>query len=90
MAKLNKSVRQRKIEEQDDRNSRLARLSGQERKRVRREAMAVYCCRPCDRDVLISWETLSQEGGTPKCRTCGGLLQLVTTCLSKGILPRLG
>jgi CRISPR-associated protein Cas7/Csd2 subtype I-C len=44
MAKLNKYVRHRKIEEQDDRNRRLARLSPQGRKRVGREAMAVFCC----------------------------------------------
>jgi hypothetical protein len=88
MAKPNKYVRQRKVEEQDDRNRRLARLSGQERKRVRREAIAVFRCRPCEREVPITWEKLNREAATPKCRNCGGPLQLVTACQNKGVLPK--
>lgn len=82
------SFRQRMIDEQDDRNRRLAGYTRQARRRIRRLAKAVFCCRPCDRDVTISWETLSREGGTPKCRTCGGPLQLVTACQSQGVLPK--
>jgi len=88
VAKPNKTFRRRMIEEQDDRNRRLARLTKGERKRVRKLAKAVFCCRPCGRDVPISWEKLSRECGTPKCRQCGGPLQLVTACQCKGVLPK--
>jgi hypothetical protein len=88
VAKPNKTFRRRLIEDQDDRNRRLARLTRQQRKRVKRRAKAVFCCRPCERNVPISWEELSREGGTPKCRNCGGPLQLVTACRSKGVLPK--
>jgi hypothetical protein len=88
MAKPIKTFRQRMIEEQDDRNRRLARLTRQQRRRVRRQAMAVFCCRPCSRDVPISWEELSREGGAPKCPECGGPLELVTACVNRGVLPK--
>ena len=89
MAKPKPSYRRRMIEAQDDRNRRLTRLTRQGRKQVRQLAKSVFCCRPCDREVAISWEKLNREGGTPKCRECGGTLQVLTPCLSKGVLPKL-
>jgi hypothetical protein len=83
-----KTYRERLIEDQDDRNRRLARLTRQRRRLLRRLAKAVYCCRPCGRDVPISWEKLSREGGAPKCRVCGGPLELVTACVNRGVLPK--
>jgi len=84
-----KTFRRRMIEAQDDRNRRLARLTRQQRRRAKRLAKAVFCCRPCGREVSISWEELSREGGTPQCRECGGPLELVTACVNKGVLPKM-
>lgn len=87
MSKPIKGYRQRMIQEQDDRNSRAKRLKPSQRTRVRMKAKAVFHCRPCGRNVLLSWSSLYSVIGTPKCRTCGGALQIVTACLTKGVLP---
>jgi transcription elongation factor Elf1 len=89
MKSPNKTVRRRMIEEQDDRNRRMRRPTKGERKRVQTLAKAVFHCPACDRNVHISWEALKSECGTPKCRMCGGALQIATPCLTKGVLPKL-
>jgi hypothetical protein len=83
-----KTVRERMIEEQDDHNRRMRKLTRSQRERVSTQAKAVFRCNPCGRDVCISWKALNREGGTPKCRDCGGPLQLVTACLNTGVLPK--
>jgi hypothetical protein len=83
-----KTFRRRMIEAQHDRNYRMRKLTKGARKRVRKLARAMFCCRACDREVSISWEKLSGESGTPKCEHCGGTLLVVTACLSKGVLPK--
>jgi hypothetical protein len=90
MTKPAKTYRERMIEEQDDRNRRMRRPTSGERRRAGRSATAAFWCPPCKREVRISWHALNRDGGTPKCRECGGPLQLVTACLDKGVLPRLG
>jgi hypothetical protein len=82
-----KTFRRRMIEEQDDRNRRMRRLSKGQRKRVRKLAKAVFHCRACDRHVGISWEALKRGCRSPTCEKCGGTLTLATACLSKGVLP---
>jgi hypothetical protein len=89
VAKPNKTFRQRMIADQDDRNRRMRKPTRGERRRVGKSAMAAFRCPPCEREVRISWRALNRDGGTPKCRACGGPLQLVTACLGKGVLPKL-
>jgi hypothetical protein len=83
------TYRQQMIFEQDDRNRRLERLTGRQRRRLRKKAAAVFRCQTCRRDVRLSWKILSCDGATPKCRECGSPLQIVTACLMKGVLPKL-
>jgi hypothetical protein len=88
MTKPEKTYRERMIEEQDDRNRRIRKPTNRERRRVGKSATAAFWCPPCERAVRISWRALDRDGGTPKCRECGGPLRVVTACLSKGVLPK--
>jgi hypothetical protein len=88
MSKPTRSYRQRLIEEQDERNRRAKKVKSSQRDRVRQTAKSVFRCRVCERNFHLSWESLNAAGGTPKCRKCGCPLQLVTACLTKGVLPK--
>jgi transcription elongation factor Elf1 len=90
MSKPMKSYRQRMIEEQDERNRRAKRIKPRQRDRVQQKAKAVFRCRACERNFHLTWEALKAADGTPKCKVCGCALQLVTACLTKGLLPRVG
>jgi hypothetical protein len=80
-------LRERVIEEQADRNRRMKRVTTGQRKRVGKDAKAVFHCQSCDRDVFITWQAL-RGVGQPKCRECDRPLTLVTACLNRGVLPR--
>jgi hypothetical protein len=89
MSRPRLSYRERMIRDQDDRNRRKGKPTSGERRRAGTSATAAFWCPPCEREVRISWRALDREGGTPKCRECGGPLRVVTACLSKGVLPKL-
>jgi hypothetical protein len=82
-------AREKMVRQQRERNQRLKPVRRSERKRIRSQAQTVFRCDTCRRDVVLKWETLSQDCGVPTSRECGAVLRVVTACLNKSVLPRL-
>jgi hypothetical protein len=89
MTENRKALREKMAGQQRQRNQRFGSAKRSERKRISSQALAVFRCDGCGRDVGLKWETLSQIPGVPRCRECGAALRVVTACLNEGVLPRL-
>lgn len=82
---MNRKLRQLLMKNQDDRNKRLRRPRGKQRRTFREKAKSLFLCSVCGAKVVIAWKNL---GDSKLLCKCGGNLVLHTACLNKGVLPR--
>jgi hypothetical protein len=82
-----KTKRQRMIEQQEDRNKRLERVTGEARAELRKRACACFVCPRCRKAIAIRWTQLG--AAVPNCRRCETPLVLTAACVNRGVLPTL-